>query len=144
MSFYQLSVAINRALMRFQFIEEGMRVYLDSAYLLVKATLDGTLPVRLTRKQIESKTLRQLVGEFEKFNDNESLISDIRDLIEDRNFVAHQAFLVVGQRLLADASLSEEIDKLASIADKAEKCAEALRKEMKDVEAKLHKEIPGE
>ena len=143
MSFYQLSVAINRALMRFQFIEEGMRVYLDSAYLLVKATLDGTLPVRLTRKQIESKTLRQLVGDFEKFNDNESLISDIRDLIEDRNFVAHQAFLVVGQRLLADASLSEEIDKLASIADKAEKCVEALRKELRDVEAKLHKEIPG-
>ena len=144
MSFDELSVVINRALFRFQFIEEGIKIYLESAYLIVKVKLDGVLRVRLTRKQIETKSLRQLISEFEKFSENDPLVADLKQLVEDRNFVAHQAFLVGASQLGNVDSLRQHIDKINSISGKAEKCVETLMKEIKAVEAKLKGEIPSE
>jgi len=78
-----------------------------------------------------------LLREFRKFCHNDNLISEISNLIDDRNTLAHKGFYIMYKHLVDETDLNELAAKARGTADKAESCIEELAKEITRVEKLL-------
>jgi hypothetical protein len=85
---YQL--AVSNAAGQFQFLEEGMKMYLDDCFELIRDSLGGKIRFEYERKDIQNKTAKTLVSLFAKYCPNEGLVEKLRPLPDKRNYVAHQ------------------------------------------------------
>src|SRR5213594_3391381 len=99
MEFPDYGSEVTRALLNLQYLEEGLKMYLQRAYALVRKRAEGRITVRLSRRNIDNKALRALLREFRNFHDDGELISKIESLIEKRNFIAHEAWLLTSEQI---------------------------------------------
>jgi hypothetical protein len=129
-----------QALLRFQFIEEGIRQYLDRAYRLTQHLTKGKLAISFSVKHLKRKTLKALLTEFKKFSANDSLIKEIDRLIDKRNDLAHVAFFEMYERLLDGEDLLHVRSNALETAEQAGKCVEQLLEELHSIENLCEKE----
>ena len=126
---------ITKALTRFQFIEEGILVYLKDAYLLIEQKMRGQLSIRLSAKELEGKSLGALIKEFQRFNGNYDLIGKIKGLIKERNNLAHKGFFMMYEKLLDGKDLALHTADVRRVTKRAEECVEQLQKESERLES---------
>jgi hypothetical protein len=70
------------------------------AFSVIQRGTKGRVHFGFTKQDIERKSLGQLVRTFEKYNSNAKLIGDLKPLPKQRNFIAHQAYLLSAQRAI--------------------------------------------
>ena len=129
--------AVYRALERFQFIEEILRVYLDLAIQIAKIELKPYFPVNLTKKDLSKLPLGKLVQMFSQVNGNTALRSELKNVTPDRNHVAHQSMLFTLGELEDDAHISRRTQETNAIADHAKDVHEALLDERYELQRAL-------
>ncbi|GAF92435.1 unnamed protein product [marine sediment metagenome] len=127
--------AVYRALERFQFIEETLRMYLDLVIQIAKIELTQYFPVNLTKKDLSKLSLGKLKDMFSRFNGNASLKSSLKKVTPDRNRVAHQSLLFTLGELKDNAHLTKLIHEMNEIESRAKEVHETLL----DERWKLHK-----
>lgn len=121
-------------LSKFQFIEEGIRIYLRTVYALIKHRMRGQIPIKLSGTILQGKSLSALLSEFDRFNRNEPLIKSIRKLIPKRNHVAHVAFYQMYENLVDGQDSTAHLEEAKKIGNEANKCIELLHQEIEIVE----------
>lgn len=121
-------------LAKFQFIEEGIRIYLRTVYALIKHRMRDEIQIKLSGRTLQGKSLSALLLEFERFNRNGQLIDNIRKLIPKRNHVAHVAFYKMYENLVEGQDNTAHIEEIREIGNAAQKCVELLHQEIEVVE----------
>lgn len=134
------SVVFAHVLAKFQFIEEGIRIYLKAAYALTRKKMQGTIPINLSVESIQNKSLSVLLREFAKFNSNTHLIDDIGKLISKRNHLAHLAFYIMYLHLEEGKDITTDRKEAIQVGNSAAKCIELLHKEIEYIEGLCRKE----
>ena len=129
----------SHTLAKFQFIEEGIRIYLKAAYALTKAKLQGVISVNLSVESLQSKSLSASLHEFRKFNGNSSLIDCISKLIPKRNHLAHTALYKLYFHLEEGRDLQQELQEAVQVGNQAAGCIELLHKEIELIEGLCQK-----
>jgi len=71
------SFVFAHVLAKFQFLEEGIRIYLKAAYVLTRKRMQHAIPINLSSETLNNKSLSVLLREFRKFNGNAHLIDNI-------------------------------------------------------------------
>lgn len=89
---YILEVAM--VLYNFQLIEMALKEYLWTAIKKIKETTKGTIPFKYDKSFVNKDSLGALIEKFEKMNDNQKIITELRRLKPQRNEIAHQGLLL--------------------------------------------------
>ena len=132
----QFLILNQKNLVTFQYLEEGLRMYISNAYEIIKNKLNGTIPFYYTYKDVEKDSLRKLISKFEKFNSNKKLIEKIKKLIPRRNKIAHNSFLFNFKEIDTN-ELSLKIEKMEKILEEGKSCMTLLRDELLIIEETL-------
>ena len=129
--------AVYRALERFQFIEETLRMYLYLVIQISKIELTQHFPVNITKKDLSKLSLGKLSDMFSRFNGNAPLKSSLKDVTPYRNWVAHQSLLFTLGELKDNAHLTKLIHEMNAI----EKRAKEVHGTLLDERWKLYKSL---
>jgi hypothetical protein len=76
----------------FQFLEEALKCYLDSAFSIIREQTTGALPCKLDRSDM-ARSLGGLIKQFARYSNDATLIQDLNALVPERNDCAHRAFV---------------------------------------------------
>ena len=115
----QYQKEVHNALERCQFVEETLREYVNLAIDIAKLALKSHFPVRFTKKDLSKLSLGKLVNIFSRLSDDASLISTLKKVTEDRNYVAHRSLLFTLGELQDPVHISEAMQKMTEIRDSA-------------------------
>lgn len=76
-----------------QELELRLKRHIYESYAHVRKVLKGEMPFKfgLDSKEVEKKSLGQLIETFAKLTDNDILVKKLRAFVEERNFIAHKA-----------------------------------------------------
>jgi len=86
-------VAINKALLSFQMIEEALKHCVGLSYEIIRATAPPPIVFRFDPAVVVNAPLDRLIKMFSAVTVNEELVKDLRKVIEWRNYCAHNAFV---------------------------------------------------
>lgn len=114
-AYKQYSVAVQSVLVDYQFLEEGLRMYAAYAYELIRTRLGEELPFKYSYVDTEKDALGKLIARFEKFSDEADLIKELKELVQHRNSVAHESFLLTKEQHDDVAFLDAQTEKLNSL-----------------------------
>lgn len=131
---------LGNALTNFQFIEEVIKIYLDYSYKIVSENLKEQIPFDFSYEDVKKDSLRILIRKFKKFNLDKELIKKIGQLIDERNFVAHKAYLMTSVEREDDKYLSEQIKRIEEVISKSNECFLELHQEYEKV-VKIYESI---
>jgi hypothetical protein len=135
----EFGVGVSYALTAFQVIEESLKLYITYSFKLIRIRLDKSIPFEFSGKDYESVALETLIKIFSKLSDNQELITRLRKVTDERNYVAHQA-LVKYLGGPEDGSHHDEHSKrITSITVEAWACLAVLQQDL----AALDKRIMG-
>jgi len=123
------------ALLNFQFIEEFLKMYIAYCYEIITLRVSSHIPFKYRYKDLKKDALGKLVMKFKKINNNDKLIGKIEKIIKDRNYCAHEAYLLIHEQQNDPEYLSKEIAKLEKIVLEAKECLQEISAELKHVEA---------
>jgi hypothetical protein len=113
-------------LLDFQFIEEALKRYLHWAYAITRKRTEGILPCKLDRSEVEKFSFGRLIDEFEKFSDDASLVKELRDLVQHRNYCAHRAFMELAQLKAPVAERHAEAKRLLDVRKRVRSAGDRL------------------
>ena len=124
-SFEQGMFYIGRAASQFQFIEECLKMYLCECFDIVRKNVQGKIAFEYTDKDVRNKSLGPLIVMFKKYSTNKQLVERLEKIREDRNYIAHEAYVLVGNP--TDESVEEdEFLRIQNIAESAHEIAMIL------------------
>lgn len=125
---------ISAILVDFQFIEEGIRMYISNVFKYIVTELSGVIPFRYDDKDIEKDALGKLINKFEKFNDNNKLLAELNDLKKYRNDCAHRGFLLTDEQAYDEKYLKNRLKELEKVKKRTANCLSGLHKEVVKIE----------
>ena len=125
---------ISAILVDFQFIEEGIRMYISNVFKYIVTELSGVIPFRYDDKDIDKEALGNLINKFEKFNDNNKLLAELNDLKKYRNDCAHRGFLLTDEQAYDEKYLKNRLKELEKVKKRTANCLSGLHKEVVKIE----------
>lgn len=125
---------ISATLVNFQFIEEGIRMYISGVFKFIETELSGVIPFHYNDKDIEKDSMGKLINKFEKFNNNNDLIAKLKDLIKYRNECAHRGFLLSNKQAYDEKYLKTRLEHLETVEKRTTDCLSRLQKEVVKIE----------
>ena len=126
--------ALSSALLSLQYVEEGMRMYLRNAYEIIALRVRDEFEYTRSEADVRKKSMGQLLREFRQMTSNAPLVSQIVGLVEDRNFCAHEAFLLTYEEQQNTAALTKAIARIKDIEARAEACRLGLFDEVRRIQ----------
>jgi hypothetical protein len=121
-------------LLRFQFIEEGIKMYLGLCCWIIENRLNKIIPFEYSYKDFRRYPLGKLISRFQMLNGNTELIVNLKSLVETRNDSAHKSFLLTEQECNDPNYLSALIDESKRIRTKVQEALDSLLSELEKVE----------
>ncbi|MCB2215824.1 hypothetical protein [Desulfofustis glycolicus] len=85
--------AIGHILFSFQMLEEGLKICVGLSYDIISAVVPSELSFKVNAKKIEKSSLGSLITLFSDVTKNHSLVTDLKNIVQWRNFCAHNAYL---------------------------------------------------
>jgi hypothetical protein len=122
-------------LLTFQYIEEFLRMYIAHCYQIINFKVSKHIPFKYNYKDLQKDSLGTLLSKFKNLSKESSLIKKIENLVKDRNYCAHEAYLLAYEQQKDSKYLIKEIEKIDEIARKVEDCRELISGQLKQVEA---------
>jgi len=119
----------------FQFMEEGLRGYVSTAYELIRTKMHGILPFKLSRRNLTKDALGKLLDKYEQLSDRADLVKEIRSLQAVRNHCAHQGLLLTSEEQNDGTFLASEIGKLTALRERTRTCVCNLLEECRTIAA---------
>lgn len=119
---------MNRALEKFQFIEETLKMCLLSATKIATIQLSPFFPFCYKNDDISKLPLGPLIKKFKRINNDGQLHQDLQNITKQRNLVAHQSLLFTIGDFEDVAHMTEETLIMKEIANRAEEIHNQLLK----------------
>lgn len=95
-----------------QFVEEAIKLYLQSAFDLIRKKLDNALPFTYTYDTIKNSPMGNLNKFFSFYNDNEELKNMLQPILEERNYIAHRAYLLKEEQTINKELMEQENNRI--------------------------------
>lgn len=127
----QYSLAMQDVLTDFQFIEEGLRLYLEGAYQLIRDRLADTIPFKLDEESLQKDALGKLIEKFSQVSANQNLVETMKALVPQRNKCAHRGFLAIFRKVSNVAEIEKARLELEGLKKETSACFESLIGELK-------------
>lgn len=108
-----------KALEKCQFIEETLKMCLQSAVEIARIQVAPHFPLKYSVKDISNLPLGPLAKAFSKINDDTALQVKLREITKDRNQIAHRSLLFAIGELEDRDYMLEEISKIKDITGRA-------------------------
>lgn len=128
--------ALQMALSDFQFIEEGLRMYISSAYELIRRSVSERLPFHFDYSDVKNDALGRLINKYLKFSNNKELGAQLRESLEHRNGIAHRGLLLTVEEQRDLAFLDAQSQRLEDLHNQLKPCLQTLFNEMATLEGK--------
>ena len=125
---------ISAILVNFQFIEEGIRMYISGVLKYIETELSGVIPFHYNDTDIAKDSMGKLINKFEKLNNNNDLITELKDLIKYRNDCAHRGFLLLNKQAYDEKYLKTRLEDLENVEKRTTDCLSRLHKEVVKIE----------
>jgi len=100
------------ALVDYQYLEEGLRMFLSLTYMEIRAHLPASIAFNFSYADTEKDSLGTLVSKFGKLTYDDDFVQDLRNLVQNRNIIAHRAYLLSPEEQGDSAFLSAQIKAL--------------------------------
>ena len=127
----------------FQWIEELLKIVISSSYEAIRRSAPAKIKFRLTRKALEKDSLGKLISRYEQVSGNDELIKKLRNIANERNFCAHQSFILSLEEQKDAEFLRKETARLHKVRERSRTCVMALQGELNEFVALLD-ETPNE
>lgn len=122
---------VAEALSGCQLIEQELKLYITEAFDLVRKCVNGQLPFKLSGGDYQDSSLERLIGMFRKLCDNETLVTRLNRLKDERNFLSHKAIThcMDYEQGLSYPAVVELEPRLSAIASEAQALRAAIHEE---------------
>lgn len=117
-------------LMDFQFIEEGLKMYIARAYEIVRVRTRGFVPFELDYDTVAQEPLGRLISRYAPLTVNKALVERLKSIQPWRNHCAHQALLLTYEELHDAAFLSSEVSRLENMRQTTRECVQQVMGEV--------------
>lgn len=128
--------ALQTALADFQFLEEGLRLYVFSAYELIRRAVHERLPFHFDYADVRNDALSKLISKYLKFSDNEELGAQLRKALRHRNEIAHRGLLLTIDEQRDVAHLDTQAQRLEGLHGQLKPLLQTLLNEMAALQGK--------
>lgn len=116
-----------RLLLNYQFIEETLKMYIWRADVIIHSTVKEKIYYRgFNTKRLSKLPLGRLTEEFRKRTNRNDLIDLLKKIQDQRNFFAHQGYLLTHE----DEKKEQEASELLARLDEAYKQSKTCLKEL--------------
>ncbi|MHB8844000.1 MAG: hypothetical protein ACYC7L_04565 [Nitrospirota bacterium] len=123
--------AVQLILLDFQWIEELLKITVSSSYEAIRRSAPPGIRFRPNRKNIEKDSLGRLVRKYEEVTANESLVAELHKIVNERNFCAHQSFVLSLEEQQDIGFLEKETTRLEAVRGRSRACVMALQEELR-------------
>jgi len=126
---FYLKVA--HALSGCQLVEQQLKLYITEALELAKKCIGEKMPFKMAGEDYEDSSLERLIEIFRKLSDNDSLVADLRQFKNERNFLSHKGIThcLDYEGELFHSTALEFQDRLAAIEVEAQRLYIAIHEE---------------
>lgn len=126
---FYLKVA--HALSGCQLVEQQLKLYITEALELAKKCIGEKMPFKMAGDDYADSSLERLIEIFRKLSDNETLVTDLRQFKNERNFLSHKGIThcLDYEGELFHSTALEFQDRLAAIQNEAQRLYVAIHKE---------------
>lgn len=128
-AFAKYMQCVQLLMLDFQFIEELLKIVIGCSYEALRRSAPSLVRFRPTRRDLEKDPLGRLIDKYEDVSRNDTLIKQLRILVQDRNFCAHQSLVLHYEKQQDVQYLEGECLRLEAIRKKTKPCVEALHAE---------------
>jgi len=125
-----------------QFVEEALRMYLMRVYALIRKRLKNEVGFSYKYNDVEKDSLGRLVGKFQRHCDNADLVGKLKALPNERNFLAHQSFLLRAEEWNDEAHMDSLNERATKAKASARGCFFEVLGEMTKLDKLLEEEVP--
>jgi hypothetical protein len=87
------TAAVHAALLSFQVMEEALKICIGMSYEIFDKSAPPPVVFKFNRAKISNSALSRLIEMFSEISTNDTLVSDLRKVVQWRNFCAHSAFM---------------------------------------------------
>ena len=122
-----------QCLVTFQFVEEALRMYVDSVDLVIQDKMKDFFHYDGLGESLSKMSLGSLIREFDRRTDRNDIVSSLKRLARERNYFAHQGYLLSLKQLAGYTDISDLTSRLDDAHEKAIECLESLKHEIKRV-----------
>lgn len=126
---FYLKVA--HALSGCQLVEQELKLYITEALELVKKCVGDKRPFKMSGEDYADSSLEKLIAIFKKLSDNESLVTELGQFKDERNFLSHKGIThcLDYEGDLFHSAAFEFQDRLEAIQSEARRLRNALHDE---------------
>lgn len=128
-AFAKYMQCVQLLMLDFQFIEELLKIVIGCSYEALRRSAPSLVRFRPTRRDLEKDPLGRLIDKYEDVSRNDTLIKQLRILVQDRNFCAHQSLVLHYEKQQDVQYLEGECLRLEAIRKKTKPCVKALHAE---------------
>lgn len=125
------------ALSTMQFVEEVTRMYLVRVYALIQLRLGKTVDFKYDYSDVKKDSLGKLLTKFERHSDKTDLIEKLKKLPEERNFLAHEAFLLTEGQWNDTQHIQSLFQRAKQANEVAKECLKEILEEVSKIDALL-------
>ena len=126
---FYLKVA--HALSGCQLVEQQLKLYITEALELAKKCIGDKMSFKMSGEDYADSSLERLIDIFKKLSDNESLVTELRQFKDERNFLSHKGIMhcLDYEGDLFYPTASEFQDRLVAIQNEARRLRSAINVE---------------
>jgi|GEM_PF-5257206 len=132
-AFAKYMQSVQLLMLDFQFIEELLKIIIGCCYEALRRSAPSLVHFRPTRSDLEKKSLGRLIDKYEEVSRNDSLVRQLRVVVQDRNFCAHQSLVLRFEKQQDVKYLENECVRLEAIRAKSKPCVESLYSELEQL-----------
>lgn len=121
--------SVQLLMLDFQFIEELLKIVIGCSYEALRRSAPSLVRFRPTRRDLEKKPLGRLIDKYEDVSHNDTLVKQLREVVQDRNFCAHQSLVLHFEKQQDVQFLQSECLRLEAIRRNTKPCVDALAAE---------------
>ena len=121
--------SVQLLMLDFQFIEELLKIVIGCSYEALRRSAPFLVRFRPTRGDLEKNPLGRLIDKYGDVSRNDTLVKQLRAVVQDRNFCAHQSLVLHFEKQQDVLYLQNECLRLEAIRQKTKPCVEALHAE---------------
>lgn len=130
---------VAHALSGCQLVEQELKLYITEALELAKRCIGNKVPFKMSGEDYADSSLEKLIEIFKKLSDNETLVAELRQFKNERNFLSHKGITqcLDYEGELFHSTASEFQHRLEAIQGKAQTLRIALHEEANKFRGRL-------
>ena len=126
--------SVARCMLRYQYIEFGLKSCLVRFHAAIRFRLAGYLPYEVPLDALEGAALGLLVKWFKLYSENQALITAMSKIKAERDFIAHQAYIFTLEEQSNPAHVQQRLRDLEQAHRRADECLALLQPEIEQAE----------